>query len=204
MLVSHQYKFIYLKARKVAGTSVELALAKHCTLPQDVLTRIGKFSPHKDETEYVQHSARNYNDLFNHSPPELVKKKFPSIWKEFTKITIIRNPWDLQVSRYWWQTLGKQPFDKWLGNSHKGNDEYYFDGQGRKYCDVYLRYENLEEEYKALCERLGIPYEVLPRTKTLTRKDRDVKHYREYYTDKTRDLILRENKLFLQHFPYEF
>ena len=30
MIISHRHKFIYLKARKVAGTSVEVALARHC------------------------------------------------------------------------------------------------------------------------------------------------------------------------------
>ena len=51
MIISHRHKFIYLKARKVAGTSVEVALAKHCG-DADIVTPVGGFNPRWDEDEY--------------------------------------------------------------------------------------------------------------------------------------------------------
>ncbi|MEL6382956.1 MAG: chondroitin 4-O-sulfotransferase, partial [Cyanobacteria bacterium J06626_18] len=30
MIISHEYKFIFLKTRKTAGTSIEIALSKFC------------------------------------------------------------------------------------------------------------------------------------------------------------------------------
>ena len=52
MIISHRHKFIYLKARKVAGTSVEVALAQHCG-DGDIVTPVGVFNPNWDEEEYA-------------------------------------------------------------------------------------------------------------------------------------------------------
>jgi len=37
MIVSHEHKFIFLKTKKTAGTSIELALTELCG-PEDVIT----------------------------------------------------------------------------------------------------------------------------------------------------------------------
>ena len=45
MIASHQHRFIFLKTRKTAGTSVEIALSKVCG-PDDIITEI---SPEDEE-----------------------------------------------------------------------------------------------------------------------------------------------------------
>ena len=39
VIASHQHRFIFLKTRKTAGTSVEIALSKVCG-PDDIITEI--------------------------------------------------------------------------------------------------------------------------------------------------------------------
>ena len=39
MIISHEHKFIFLKTRKTAGTSIELALSQLCG-PNDIITPI--------------------------------------------------------------------------------------------------------------------------------------------------------------------
>jgi hypothetical protein len=41
MIVSHEHKFIYLKTKKTAGTSIELALSRLCG-PDDIITPLTK------------------------------------------------------------------------------------------------------------------------------------------------------------------
>ena len=40
MILNHAYRFIFLKTKKTAGTSVEIALSQYCG-PQDIVTRLG-------------------------------------------------------------------------------------------------------------------------------------------------------------------
>lgn len=58
MIISHKYKFIFVKTRKVAGTSLEIALSKHLG-PEDVIT------PSLEDDEETRRSlgfpkAKNY------------------------------------------------------------------------------------------------------------------------------------------------
>ena len=85
---------------------------------------------------------------------------------------------------------------------NQSNKRFYFDADGNPPCNAYLRYENLEEEYRKVCGRLGIPYEKLPATKNKTRKNR--KHYSLYYDDATRDFVTEKCKKEIECFGYTF
>lgn len=101
MIVSHKEKFIFLKPRKVAGTSVQLALTEHCG-DEDIITRMTAFSADFDEQHYTD-PARNYEGWTTHMLPEDIKKKVgEEVWNSYTKITIVRNPWDRLVSQFLW------------------------------------------------------------------------------------------------------
>ena len=63
MIISHRHEFVYLKARKVAGTSVEVALAQHCG-DGDIVTPIGAFNPKWDEDEYSGTALRGLERFF--------------------------------------------------------------------------------------------------------------------------------------------
>ncbi len=105
MIISHRHKFVYLKARKVAGTSVEVALAKHCG-EGDIVTPIGAFDPKWDEEQY-EHPGTKRQGYSRHATLVPVRKKLGrDLWDAYFKFSIVRNPWDLVVSHYHWSTRG--------------------------------------------------------------------------------------------------
>ena len=59
MIISHKYRFIFVKTLKTAGTSIEVFLSQHCG-PDDVVTPI---LPHVEP-----HLPRNHDGYFNHMP----------------------------------------------------------------------------------------------------------------------------------------
>ncbi len=103
MIISHRHQFIYLKARKVAGTSVEVALAQHCG-EGDIVTPVAAFDPDWDEEEY-DHPGRKWEGYSRHATLVPVRRKLGrDLWDEYFKFSIVRNPWDLVVSQYHWAT----------------------------------------------------------------------------------------------------
>jgi hypothetical protein len=237
MIISHKYKYIFIKSKKVAGTSVEAALAKHCG-GEDIVTPI-EYSPELDEDEYSP-LFKNYEGYYNHiTPDEIIKKIGQKTWDEYYKFTIVRNPWDLVVSRYWWEkrnppkkkfTIKKimsnvfnrkaysiaaqklrhkkrnKTFEQFVNSltvkNTPTNGVYYFDKDNKPLCDYYMRYENLDEEYKKVCAHLGIPRETLPKLKTKTRKNKE--HYSTYYTEQTKQKVSEIFKKEIEFFNYEF
>lgn len=134
MILSHRNRFIFLKTVKTAGTSFEIALAKYCG-PDDIITPITE-SDEELRKKLDHRTAQNYrkplreilkerrradlNDLlqrqwplkyWNHMSAEDVKQRVgDDVWREFPKITIVRNPYDRIVSYYFFAARNKQSF----------------------------------------------------------------------------------------------
>jgi hypothetical protein len=138
MIVCHRYKFIFLKTRKTAGSSLEIALSRLCDR-RDIVTPIREEQLRKEEggragklvmTWWRRHSVKeviknmikfplpnkklNKKVLFrNHVTASHVKRHIPSqIWNNYLKITIERNPWDKAISRLYWSRYNLEEVNK--------------------------------------------------------------------------------------------
>ena len=124
MIISHKHKFIFFKSRKTAGSSVQVALAKYCG-DEDIIT-----GQYRDGIDDDSHSTGYNMDKFytTHPHPEISQTKAyldninPKIWNEYFKFGFVRNPYEIAVSRYFWEKRGKgevencsvEDFKKWV------------------------------------------------------------------------------------------
>jgi hypothetical protein len=129
VVISHKHKFIFIKTRRCATSSIEYALAQICGAkdivtdhtnrnpPSDRNTR-GWFNPLPD-VSFSLHRAHEIGytclgqlkvDLlrflrrekyYDHIPAEVVKARLGSKWDNYFKFTVERNPWDKEVSYYY-------------------------------------------------------------------------------------------------------
>lgn len=210
MIISHKYRFIFVKTRKTAGTSIEIYLSQHCG-DEDVVTKIiphvephrprnhkGFFNPFPEMTHYDNRTA--FSELlrrrryYNHIPAAKLRARMPAgIWDEYFKFCVERNPWDKSLSHYhMMKHRFGYTFDEYLERGDLcHNLPVYGDPEspGDLLVDRVLLYENLMDELADVFGELGVPFEgsLNVRAKSDYRKDR--RPYHEVYTEEQRELV---------------
>lgn len=216
MLISHLKKFIYLKTKKTAGTSVEVFLEPYCLPPETVLD-------HTTDTiisdaGVVAARGGKPKGYKNHMPAQRVKSLVGGdVWNNYLKICIIRNPYDKVVSYFWMncegklrQTIRNEGFDAardvfqhWLLVRPELPIDRAVYTIGNEICaDFVLKYESLEEDHKALCEKLGIDYGPLVSLKSQSRSFRE-HDYRDYYSEESAKVVRKGFMKEFQNFGYD-
>lgn len=150
MIVCHERRIIFVKTKKVGGTSFEIALSKFCG-PDCIITPI---TP-KDEEMRIRlgfRGAQNYNPYqngesayYNHmTAPQVRNVVHELIWNDYKKITIVRNPFEVLVSKYFWrrERITFKEFVVNLGDEINEN-EVIAPISGDNILDVYLKYEDM-------------------------------------------------------------
>jgi hypothetical protein len=235
MILSHAHRFIFLRTQKTASSSIEIALSDLCG-PQDVLAPLGRTDeairrargkaaqntkvPFRDRplSSFVAKAlGRSDRDalaeFYHHMPAHKVRRCVPSaVWRGYRKISVERNPWDREISFYFWRMRDRDRAD-WPGferfvlaqteASRLHNFEVY-SLRGRIVAETMLRYEYLEEDFAALVRSLGVEQiPELPHAKSAYRPP-EMRDYRTHYTPATRDAVARLYAREIEAFGYEF
>src|SRR5687768_13795108 len=122
MIISHKHKFIFLKTRKTAGTSLDIALSRFCG-PEDVITIINSegdelrnelgFPGPQNHSIPLRHwkgkdfarvlIRRKKARYYEHMRAGELRYRLPKDqWTSYFKFCIERNPYDKAVSLYYW------------------------------------------------------------------------------------------------------
>jgi hypothetical protein len=182
-MISHKHKFIFVHVSKTAGTTIRFALQ-------------GKY----DELHDPHHSLIS----------EIKEKLSEQVFQSYFKFGVVRNPWDREVSRY------KFIKNRKCNSKHKycqnGFNEYLFKFvelglvnydalkiDGKIGVDYIMKFENLQEDFDKICDKIGIPQRKLPH-KNATKH----KHYTEYYDDETKQIVAEKYVRDIEYFGYNF
>jgi len=204
LIISHKFKFIFIKTHKTAGTSIEVALANVCD-KDDVVTRFGNF-------EVEGFKPRNYEGFRQHMPILQIKEMIPiETWNNYFKFCFERNPFDKMVSWYWDKIYHKKftksfrefclDCSKGLRNFPKGFELYTIND--KVVVDFIGKHETLKKDFEYVCKKSGIPYQdELPQERSTYRKDPS--HYSEYYDSETKKIVEDHFEKEISLFGYSF
>lgn len=216
MLISHKHKFLFVHIAKTGGTSVRATLEKYrwrdpLFVPQFICSRLSHWTGHRIGSKLPRHAK--VIAAYEMLPREYFNSLF--------KFAFVRNPWDLQVSSFHHikrerpHLLGghkdfesflkykldpARPYQYHIDTSIELQSDYLIDLHGNVLVDMIGRYENLNEDFAQICERIGISTRKLQHK----RKAKDRKDYRKYYTDETAEIVSQYFKNDLNLFGYTF
>ena len=198
MILSHEHKFIFLKTRKTAGTSLEIALSKYCQ-ERDIITSVGdKDNAIRASLGYL--GPQNYiryryyfswkklfrwhdrkSDLFYHHMKAKKVKKIvgKEVWDSYFKFAIVRNPFEFVVSRYFWSNAkgntekSRENFKKWLLSRHVDQlcgNKNIISIDDTSVLDFTIRFENFKEDLEKLADLIGLPNDLYETFKSIKAK----------------------------------
>ena len=189
-MLNHEKKFIFVHVPKTAGFSVTSGLG----IP-----------------------------VVGHHPLSSILKN-NSECEGYLKFSFVRNPWDRAVSAFHYMQKGgagkqnkedyrdfkkyfipSKSFEEFIKSNlfniivdtqqHFQAMTYYLDGN----LDFIGRFENLQEDFNTMCNKIGIPKQKLPHENKTNHK-----HYTQYYDDETRQIVGEKYAKDVEAFGYKF
>lgn len=200
VMISHDKAFIFLKTRKTAGTSIEMILEPWCRPPGATVT---EKTPTLRSAQGIVgrrltprprwHRILMVTDWYNHMPAAEVRRKLGADrFDRYRKITAIRNPFDLAVSRFHWElarrglpeaedfAITRARFSDMVRSGQFDGDHDIVHVDGRYAIDDTIRFESMTADLQALVQSIapGHPPITIPHTKkTSNRRSHSVADY---------------------------
>jgi len=198
-MISFQKRFLFVHIPKTGGNSIQSVLAPYS---EDEIVR----RPGQDGVERFGVVNPEYK-LKKHSPLADYRAALgPEQFSQLYKFATVRNPWDRLVSLYF-TPIQRKPWDreafkKLIGEAISAGEYLRLDGgepDPFSNVDSIIRFENLAEDFDAVCDKLAIRKEKLPR---YNRSERE--NYSKYYDDELRALVAERFAEEIARFGYTF
>jgi len=200
-MISLQKHFLFVHIPKTAGNSIQTALRDYSEdqlvalrKEQDGIERFGLRNP---KYKIKKHSVlAEYRDALENEQ-----------FRDLYKFTCVRNPWDRMVSYYFTptqspETWDRKKFRKMISKIVSVADYLRLDQEEEDpftNVDYIMRFENLAEDFRTVCGKVGISAATLPR---YNRSNRE--HYSKYYDDELRELVRTQFAAEIERFGYTF
>ena len=207
MIVSHLHRYIFVAMPKTGTHSVRQALREH--LGPDDIEQVGLFVNKRfpfDEIAQIGHGHLSVRQV----RPSLGD----AVCDDYFKFTFVRNPFDRFVSYCAFMTRQQGAFDRDPQGTMRRilfelrpMDHVHFQPQytlltnaaGELEMDFIGRVERMQDDYDAICARIGIPSRPLDKVNGSRRGD-----YRQYYDRALMDGVAELYRGDLERFGYTF
>lgn len=180
-MINHELKFIFIHIPKTGGNSIKKLLG-------------------------IQgHEHKKFS---------LCSKGYP----DYFSFAFTRNPWDRLVSSFFYLEQGgmgkrdQKNYDHYInglsftqfvlkyqndiiGINHFREQYFYLDGN----LSFIGKFENIQEDFDIICDKIGIPQQQLPHKNTTKHK-----HYTEYYDEETKQIVAEKYAKDIEYFGYKF
>ena len=174
-MISHSPRFIFIHIPRTSGTSISSALKRHGGIVRSGLKNF-------------------YSIYFKHAKAESVQRMLGEEYDAYFRFTVVRNPWDWIVSNYEFNRGLHIPFVEgtrypvsgevpewakdqtfpdwlkwWIQNFRPKQSSMLVGKNGELLVDHILRFENIEEDFRKLCRRIGVSHRPLTHEKKSNR-----------------------------------
>jgi len=204
-MINHKHKYIFIHIPKCAGSSVEYVLDKQA---------------YKD---WNSNWDKNNKIWKQHATADQYKQLYCPNYDQYFSFTFVRNPWDRAVSDYLWIKKELKIEDSFksyllltgdfdtprlsypnLNRSGRGDHiipqtDFILNSNDKQQVNFVGRFENIQQDFKNVCNKIGITHRALPHHNKTKRK-----HYTEYYDDETRQIVAEKYARDIEHFGYKF
>ena len=201
--INHTHKFVFLGNARCASTSM--------------YQEISKVS--KDDSIFWHDGIAAKPEYYHMGATKLLEK-YPYT-NSYYKFCFVRNPWDRFVSAYrefkrdehseWNSEMKKfksfEEFCTGFQDTSLSSDihlvplyDQIYNLEGTQLVDYVARFENLSQDYATIMEKFEKP--VMLSFHTRNRKEK--KHYTDFYTDETRDIVGEFYSKDIDAFNYSF
>lgn len=205
MILSHSHRFVFIKTRKTAGSSLQKYLQNFLDPKTDIITG---FSPGEGKNRNYLGTPfehpRKRSKGWGHMGLADVLKGCPEA-KDYFKFTIERNSWDKVVSYYHFTPEGKKsdtPFTEFVKSPALPVDWAMY----ARAVDMVLQFADFERGIPELGEALGLPlvYESFREYRLKSKLRPPGTDYRSFYDDDSREIIADRYRREIRAFGYEF
>jgi len=203
-MISFRHNFLYVHIPKTAGNAIQNIL-RHYSEDKIVCEKPGqdgveRFQVRNDKYQVEKHST--LKDYRRELGAATLGKLF--------KFCCVRNPWERAISFYFSPHRGEVSWDREAfkklvaeivpASAFVALDKPVASGKSPfENVDSVIRYENVDEDFRKVCERIGIPPAELP-VRNKSRRG----HFTQYYDLELVDLVRARSSDEIDYFGYEF
>lgn len=228
MIISHKYKFIYVAPEKTASNTIRLLLKDYADLilsfkgrfPCDSSSAVwlDLAEPHMPIQsiyyKFFKPHKKQFNSYFKFSfvrnPWDRMVSYFEFMCKRAHMHESIHYP-DHVASYELYKRVSEMGFAEFLRQAQRepkfclgfgnfcGYERFFVDRRGNNQMNFIGKVENLQEDFNAVCDKIGIPRQELIHTNKSRHKS-----YTKYYDDELRDIVAKAFAADIEHFGYEF